>query len=133
MLRWQGGYAPLNSTLGIVMFMILGAAVFMILIGSAAVGILMLLLTAGLIASRTWRRTGVIALSAGLGGAGLAALALVGLNWLTENSSIPLNTWLVVLAAGFGWAALLSLVVFILVTWLRQPARWVERKRNANT
>jgi hypothetical protein len=114
------------------MFMILGAAVFMILIGSAALGIIMLLLIAGLIASRTWRRTGVIALCVGVGGAALAALALVGFSWITENRSIPLDTWLVVSAAGFGWAGLLSLVVVIFVTWLRQPARWVERKRNAN-
>jgi hypothetical protein len=114
------------------MFMILGAVAFLLLIGSAVLGVVMLLIVFGLIVTRTWRRAGVVILCAGVIGSVLGLSALFVLNRVTGNAQTPVETWILFAAGGFGWAALVSTGVVALTVLLRQPNRWVERRRNAN-
>jgi hypothetical protein len=127
-LLFSGG---LLATLGIVMFMILGAVFLIALLGSALLGVVTLLAAVVLIMNRALRRVGTIILCSGLVGAALGLLALFMLHWALNTES-PAEMWLLFGAAGFGWAALFSAIVLVLIAWLRQPTRWVERKRNAN-
>ena len=112
------------------MLMVLGLVVFLILAGSAVLGVLMLLIGAGLSASRRWRRAGVIALSAGLCGSLLSVLGLLALT-LSMGSRASTETWVLFAAAGFGWGALVALGFYVLASLLGHPNRWVDRKRNA--
>ncbi|MGZ5120343.1 MAG: hypothetical protein ACXWCK_30080 [Burkholderiales bacterium] len=115
------------------MFMLLGVAVFIVLIGSAVLGFVMLVTASALIVTRTWRRAGLRMLGAGGIGAscGIGVLLIVNA-FSSGNSPIPLETWLMFAAGGFGWFALICAVVAALIALLRQPNRWVERRRNAN-
>ena len=114
------------------MFMILGAAMFLVLMGSAVLGVVMLLIASGLAVTRVWRRAGLIMVSAGAIGAALGLLALLVLNWLLGPTDTPVETWMVFGAAGFGWAALMSGIVTALIALLRQPNSWSERRKHSN-
>ena len=113
------------------MFMVLGLVAFLVLTGSAVLGGLMLIATTLLALSRKWRTAGLIGLFAGLAGAAISALGLATLLWLM-GSHAPIQTWLLFVAAGFGWLALGAIGLYVLMVLLKQPNSWVERKRNAN-
>jgi hypothetical protein len=113
--------------------MVLGAAVFLILVGSAALGALMLAGAFALLMRRKWRRAGAVVLCAGCAGATLGSLALLALIWLMQGSQTPAEAWLLFASSGFGWAGLLALGLFFLIPLLRQPNRWADRRRNADT
>jgi hypothetical protein len=110
------------------MFMILGALAFVALIGSAALGVAMLLAAFTFLITRTWRFAGAIMLCGGAVGAGAGWFSLVVMDWLLEASAAD---WPLFVAAGFGWAAMLSAVMYALIALLRQPNRWVERRRKS--
>lgn len=113
------------------MFMVLGLVAFLFLTGSAVLGAVMLLATAVLSASRTWRTPGLIGLCSGLAGAALGAAALGAILWLMEGRA-PAETWLLFAAAGFGWMAFGAIGIYALLILLKQPNRWADRRRNAS-
>jgi hypothetical protein len=110
------------------MLMILGAAAFL---GSALLGVLMLIASGAMVASRRWRRAGAIALGAGCCGAVLALLGLLALTLLLDLRT-GTEMWLLFAACGFGWAALASIGLYVLFNLLQQPGRWIDRRRNAS-
>jgi hypothetical protein len=114
------------------MFMILGAAVFLFLTGSAILGVVMFFIVSGLIVARTCRRAGLIMMLSGVIGAALGVITLVVLNWLLGPSDTPAKTWMVFGAAGYGWAALVSGGLVALIALLRQPNSWIERRKHGN-
>ncbi|MBX3666053.1 MAG: hypothetical protein KF834_10250 [Burkholderiales bacterium] len=114
------------------MFMILGTAIFLVLMGSAVLGAVMLLISLGLTLTRTWWRAGLIIFGAGVIGAALGVMALVILSWLLGLLDTPAETWIMFSAAGFGWASLVSGSVLVLIAMLRQSNSWVERRRHSN-
>jgi hypothetical protein len=113
------------------MLMVLGLGVFLVLTGSAVLGMLMLIAGTAMAASRKWRPVGVIALCAGCCGALLALLGLLVLTLLLDGQT-GTEIWLLFAASGFGWAALISFGLYGLANLLQQPGRWIDRKRNAN-
>src|SRR5690348_7465582 len=101
-------------TLGIGMFMVLGLAAFLVLASSAVLGGVMLIATTVLALSRKWRTAGLIGLFAGLAGAAVSALGFATLLWLV-GSQAPIQTWLLFVAAGFGWLALGAIGLYALM------------------
>ena len=108
--------------------MVLAFAAFLIMAASAALGILMLFGAGALSASPRWRRAGLIALGGGACGIALALAGLLAVVVLTQLH-VAAELWLLLAAAGFGWAALVALAAYLLLSLLRQPNRWVDRKR----
>ena len=112
--------------------MFLGTLAFLVLLGSAFLGALVLVAGIVLAVTKAWRRAGVLALSAGLFGAVLGAGALLGLEALLGATHSPLGVWLLFGAAGFGWFGLVSLGTFVALVVLGRPTRWADRRREAN-
>ena len=104
----------------------------LLLLVSAMMGVLMLLTASGLIMTRTWRHAGLIMLGAGIVGATLSLATLLALNWSLGTALTPVETRVIFTAAGFGWTALVTIVAIALIALLRQPNRWVERRRSLN-
>ena len=108
--------------------MLLGLVGFVVLTGSAVLGVLMIFATANLSASRKWRKQGLIGLCAGLLRAALATAGWATLLWLMKAHAAA-GTWLLFASAGFGWLAFSTLGAYVLLVLLKQPNRWVDRKR----
>jgi vacuolar-type H+-ATPase subunit I/STV1 len=111
------------------MFMFLATFAFVLLVVSNFLGIFMLLVGTGLLFSTVWRRTGQVILAAGTLGALLGVGVLgIALHWnLLPDAGQAL--WAMCAAAGFGWASLFAVGAATVLMLLRQPARWVDRKR----
>jgi hypothetical protein len=113
--------------------MILGMLGFFVLVGSAFLGVAMLIAGLALAWTQSWRRVGVLVLCAGAFGALLGVLVLLGLEALLGTASqSSIEARLLFGAAGFGWAGLLSLVAFLMVILFGRPTRWADRRRGAN-
>jgi hypothetical protein len=112
------------------MLMVLSLAAFLALAASAGLGVLMLLAGTAMAAARRWRRAGVIALCAGACGTMLALLVMLVLSLLMDSRA-GMETWLLFASSGFGWGALISLGLYVLLTLLQQPNRWIDRRRNS--
>jgi hypothetical protein len=112
------------------MFMVLGPLLFLALIGSALLGVAMLLVAVGLWVRPAWRKWGAVMLCVGLGGGVLGSLALFTLKWPMGNVQTPPETWVLFTAAGFGWASLLAAAALALLESLRLPNRWADRRKN---
>jgi len=111
------------------MFMIVVTVAFLILLASNFLGVFMLLAGISLLFSRVWRRTGYVALGAGLFGAALALAAVAIFKYLSGAAELMWEAWLMFGIAGFGWASLIAVGAATVLLLLRQPARWVDRKR----
>ena len=111
------------------MFMFLATFAFLLLIASNFLGVFMLLAGIGLLFSAVWRRTGQVILGAGTLG-GILGLGALGIFQHWEFFPAPRwELWAMCAAAGFGWASLIAVGAATVLLLLRQPARWVDRKR----
>src|SRR5262245_820656 len=111
------------------MHMILVTGALLILLVSDFLGLFLLLVGPGLLFSQVWRRTGYVALGAGLLGAGLAVLAVAVFKWMTGAVELMWEAWLMFATAGFGWVSLIAVGATTVFMLLRQPGRWVDRKK----
>jgi len=111
--------------------MIMGTLVLLALIGSAFLGIVILIAGSALLFTRTWRRAGLLVLGGGIFGAFLGVALLLGLEALLASDHSPVGVWLLFGAAGFGWTGLVSLAAFVIVVVLGQPTRWADHRRGA--
>ena len=110
------------------MFMFLATFAFLLLIASNFLGVFMLLVGIGLLFNAVWRKTGQVILIAGTLGAALGVGAL-GIFQYWTASPLKWDLWAMCATAGFGWASLVAVGAATVLVLLRQPARWVDRKR----
>ena len=126
------GRAPVASTLGIGMFMVLGLVFLVAIWASAALGVAMLVTGTGLAISRRWRKWGLVVLAAGVVGASLGCVGLGILAWWLSSGQGSTEQWLLFGAAGFGWGALAATGILLLFAWLEVPNRWSDRRKHGN-
>ena len=111
------------------MFMFLATFAFLLLIASNFLGVFMLLVGIGLLFSAVWRRTAQVILGAGTLGMMLSLGVMGILQYWSLITAPRWELWAMCAAAGFGWASLVAVGAATVLVLLRQPARWVDRKR----